>query len=65
MTMEPYQLRVIEERDVLYDKCEALYVFLASKYFETLDPKSQQLLKDQYYVMKVYLSILNQRIELF
>lgn len=64
--MEPYQLRVIEERDALEEKTQALYAFISSKFFTSdLTEENQELLKEQYYAMKVYLSILDRRIKLF
>ena len=63
--MQTYQTRVIEEKWTLEEKSSALYAFLSSKHFTALSNKEQLLLKQQYYVMQVYVGILEQRIELF
>lgn len=63
--MEDYQNRVINEQYLLEEKAKALYGFLASKQFDTLDKVDQFLLKQQYYIMMVYSGILTQRIERF
>lgn len=63
--LEPHQLRVVGERDALDEKVEKLYVFLASKYYDSLDKDEQSLLKMQYYAMKTYLYVLDMRINKF
>ena len=63
--MLPYQERVVNERDDLKTKANALYGFLASSTFETLPKLDQELLKQQYYAMMIYIGILDQRIERF
>lgn len=63
--MLEYQNRVINEQYLLDEKAEALYGFLASEKFETLDKVDQHLLKQQYYAMMVYAGILEQRIKRF
>ena len=63
--MQDYQLRVVDEQEALEEKASALYSFLASKHFNSLDKPNQELLKMQYYSMKVYSGILQQRIDLF
>lgn len=63
--MEQYQLRVVDEQEALEDKAIALYNFLASKQFNALPKIDQELLKMQYYLMKVYSGILKQRIDRF
>ncbi len=62
---EAWQTRVVQEHADLEEKASTLYGFCASKQFESLDPKVQRLLKQQYYTMMVYAGILEQRIELF
>lgn len=61
----PYQSRVVTEFTELETKCNALYMFLATKTFEELNKYEQDLLKMQYYAMQVYLGILEKRIEKF
>jgi len=63
--MEAYQLRLVHEQDALDEKTKALYSFLASKQFDSLDAENRFLLKQQYYAMQVYSGILLQRIVLF
>jgi hypothetical protein len=63
--MQEYQVRVVDEQEALEDKAIALYNFLASKHFDALSEIDQELLKMQYYSMKVYSGILKQRIGRF
>lgn len=63
--MQPHQQRVVDEHTELVKKAKALYVFLASKMFESLDHDEQELLKMQYYSMMVYSGILQKRIAKF
>lgn len=63
--MQEYQKRVVDEQQVLEEKAQALYAFLASKTFNELDCDEQELLKMQYYSMMVYSGILVKRIAKF
>ena len=64
--MQPYQQRVIDEKDELYAKAGALSTFIGfSDHFASLDPKQQELLKEQNDVMWQYYEILQKRIFLF
>jgi len=63
--MQDYQHRVIEELNELEEKTTKLYYFLDSEKFNELDKTDQHLLKQQYYAMRVYSGILNQRIVRF
>ena len=64
--MQPYQQRVVDEKNELYAKASALSTFISiSAQFDTLDPKQQELLKEQNDVMWQYYEILVKRISLF
>lgn len=64
--MQPYQQRVIDEKDDLYSKARALSTFIDfSDHFDSIDPKQQELLKEQNDVMWQYYEILQKRISLF
>ena len=62
---EIYQVRVVSELEELEAKVDKLYTFLASKYFDQLPQDDQELLKLQYYAMKVYQGILEKRVANF
>jgi hypothetical protein len=64
-TYEGYQLRVVEERDALKTKMDALSKFLNSNAVNDLTPDASDLLNRQWYAMKGYLDILDKRIALF
>lgn len=61
--METYQKRVIEEKEALNDKLEKLNHFLDKETY--LTSKTQRQLHQQRLVMKLYSSILKERIEDF
>lgn len=64
--LEPYQLRVIEERDQLQEKLSKLNAFLvSSKFYVVIDEQEQILLTRQASAMQEYLDILISRIERF
>lgn len=63
--MLPYQERVVEEYSALSEKATTLYSFLATKFYEKLEPEDQHLLRMQYYSMMVYVGILEKRIARF
>lgn len=61
----PHQQRVVDERNELFDKSNALKSFFEKETFSELDKEEQLRLKKQYTVMRAYLSILNDRINNF
>ena len=64
--MQPYQQRVIDEKNELYAKASTLSTFISiNAQFDTLHPKQQELLKEQNDVMWQYYEILVKRISLF
>lgn len=63
--LQPHESRVVVERDDLDDKVGKLDVFIHSDHFEKVGKRSQELLTVQLGAMREYLSILDQRIELF
>jgi hypothetical protein len=64
--MQPYQLRVINEKEELDSKALALSSFIGeSDIFETLDPEEQERLKEQNDIMWSYSEILGKRIAAF
>jgi hypothetical protein len=63
--MEPYQERVVEELSELTKKHEKLELFIASEKFKDLDVPQQALLRRQRVLMRSYMSVLTERIELF
>lgn len=64
--MQPYQQRVVDEKNELYAKASTLSTFISiNAQFDTLDPKQQELLKEQNDVMWQYYEILVKRISLF
>jgi len=60
--MEPWQQRVIEEKDALQIKFDALTEFLRGEAFKGVADKEQHLLKQQHRAMSEYLYILYERI---
>lgn len=65
MSQSPHQNRVIVEAEELEDKLRKLAEFLKSPKFSELTAIEQELLSAQALVMTEYLSILNERINLF
>ena len=64
--MEPWQQGVIEEKEELDKKIEALSEFIDhSEIFETLSPIEQDRQKEQNDIMWQYSEILGQRIAAF
>jgi hypothetical protein len=64
--MQPYQERVIHEKNELDKKATDLSNFIGlSPIFETLDANEQELLKDQNDIMWQYSEILGKRILAF
>lgn len=65
MEFEPYQQRVVIEKNELNDKIDRLKAFFKTKTFEDLNDDDQMLLDEQYWVMKEYSNILATRIGRF
>jgi hypothetical protein len=63
--LEPWQERLLKERDELIDKLLALNLFFLSEKWTHVHPLVQDLMKQQHKVMKEYLEILNRRIDVF
>jgi hypothetical protein len=63
--MQPYQQRVLEEKDQLDIRLRALSEYLLSEHFKALPKLSQDQLHLQFLAMKQYQLILAQRIENF
>ncbi|MCB5324498.1 MULTISPECIES: crAss001_48 related protein [Yersinia] len=62
--MEPHVKRVLDERDELAKKCDALLVFLGGEFFLSLPKEKKELMHEQYAVMRDYLAILGKRLAL-
>lgn len=60
--LQPYQQRVVTERDELKSKTKALTTFIA---FSTLPKRERELLQQQEVIMRNYITVLDQRIALF
>ena len=65
MYLLPYQERVLVERDELSDKVVKLGAFLQGSIFRTVTPEEKERLEKQYSYMKLYLDILDQRVDAF
>ncbi len=65
MKAEPYQQRVIEEKQQLDERLGRLNDFFTTATFHQLDDDEQYLLKRQAEVMKEYSEILEERIDGF
>jgi hypothetical protein len=63
--LEPYQLRVIEERTELIDKITKLHAFMGSNFYERLDETTQNHFEEQEKAMKDYCDALLKRINRF
>lgn len=63
--LQPFQQRVVTERDELKAKMDALNSFLVGDLFKNLDDDNKELLKEQLHYMEQYLSVLDERISLF
>jgi len=63
--MKDYQQRVIDEKNTLETKTQALNNFILSAGFERLDQEDKNLLNDQFVCMTQYLEILEKRIARF
>lgn len=62
--MEPHVKRVLDERDELAKKCDALLIFLGGELFISLPKEKKELMHEQYALMRDYLTILGKRLEL-
>ena len=62
--MEPHVKRVLDERDELAKKCDALLVFLGGDLFLSLSKEKKELMYEQYAVMRDYLTFLGKRLAL-
>ena len=62
MSYEPYQLRMLAERDELNDRLTKLHTFINSKKFEDVHPDEQFRLSTQASAMCTYLLVLDSRI---
>lgn len=63
--LQPFQQRVVTERDELKVKADALHSFFSGEQFSNLDSHNKCLLKEQLHYMEQYLSVLDERISLF
>lgn len=61
----PHQQRVVTERDELADKIAKLAAFLPTPTYQRLPDEEQTRLADQVDVMRLYCTVLNQRIDAF
>lgn len=62
-TVQPHELRVLEECGQLSERLEKLVDFFDTNTFSRLDKGEQDRLDSQYHIMKAYRAILIQRIE--
>ena len=60
--VEPYQSRVLEERDQLRDRWKQLTLFIGSETYARLRSDEQRRLVCQQHIMSIYLNILEERI---
>lgn len=63
--MQPYQQRVVDEKSELDDKLDKLAKFIGSPSFTSLDKEEQMLLICQKVAMRIYSTILEDRITAF
>lgn len=64
--LQPYQRRVVAEKDELFKKAKDLSDFIGlGETFETLDPAEQERLKVQNDIMWQYVEVLSARIAAF
>lgn len=59
-----FVFRLQNERDELAERYEKLEAFLLTDKFNQLDDQSRELLREQFYVMRKYLSVLNARLDI-
>lgn len=65
MTLEPFQERVLAERQELDERRYKLNVFILSQVFASLDSHDRSLLREQALAMTAYSEALAARIERF
>jgi len=63
--LQPHELRVVEERRELAEKCDKLCAFNLTQMYDDLQPETRQLLADQLTHMSRYLKVLDARIAQF
>jgi len=63
--MEPYQIRVVQEKQELDQKLEKLVTYLDSAHFASLPTEEKWLMREQAQVMAAYSRILGSRIQRF
>jgi hypothetical protein len=63
--MQPYQERVVAERDELHEKIEKLAIFLDTPTYQNLPQPEQQRLLQQLVHMNDYLAVLDERTAAF
>ena len=63
--LDDSQLKVVQEADALRIKFNDLNKFVCSLAFEDLTNTHQQLLRRQHVAMRMYLDVLQERIDLF
>lgn len=62
--MKEHVKRVLNEREELARKCDALLIFLGGDLFRSLPKAMKDLMHEQYAVMRDYLTILDKRLAL-
>lgn len=63
--MEPYQERVVEEKNALVEKMNKMDPFLGTVSYANLSPDEQARLSRQYLIMQLYAQVLEERISAF
>lgn len=63
--MQAYQMRVVVERDELFEKLHKLRTFFSSPIFAVLVIEERERLTMQYLAMAAYHDVLNERIVAF
>ena len=59
-----FVFRLRNERDELAERYGKLEAFLSTEKFNQLDAQNKELLREQFYAMKKYLSVLNTRLDI-
>lgn len=63
--MEEYQKRVVEEKQALDEKRQALFNFMTTGTFRVLDQAEKDRMRIQHSIMGLYSEVLHQRIAAF
>lgn len=63
--MQPYQQRIVEEKEELDSKLEKLGDFCNTPIFQGLDSAEQSRLNRQFLIMELYAQVLGERIAAF